>query len=565
MSKNDLSRKKFLTAASGKIPESMHKIDRRQFLKQTSAGSALLFTSKYFSQSVSTDSQVEIIIDEPIETISPDIYGHFTEHIGGVIYDGIWVGENSSIPNIGGIRKELVDYMKRLKPSVVRWPGGCFADSYNWRDGIGPREQRPLRPNFWINNRFSQKAPDGPTKYDSNHFGTHEFVHFCRLIGAEPYIAVNVRSATPKDFYEWVDYCNAPAGTTTLAMERETNGSVKPFNVRYWGVGNESWGCGGDFTPEEYAMEFRRFTSWVPNFGQNLALIPAGPSGGDTSWTSKFFTKLTERRRQYLNRVYGWALHYYCGTSGKGQATDFTDEDYYELIVKANRMETLINQHWSAMGEVDKNHRVKLIVDEWGAWHRAGSEVHPTHLFGQTSTMRDALIAALTLDTFNRNADKVIMSNVAQLINCLHSLFLASEDRFIVTPNYYVFDMYSAHQSGQSLKTVFSTPEINITRRGRTEQLWGLNGSASLHEKKLVLTVVNPSLDKSRNTEIIVHGAKIKSGEAKTLSEADVRLHNSFNNPNAVFPKENIINIKRGSLVYTSPPASVVRLIFELA
>ncbi|HPC94350.1 MAG TPA: alpha-L-arabinofuranosidase C-terminal domain-containing protein [Sedimentisphaerales bacterium] len=538
----------------------MAMIHRRDFLRQAACTGALLLSGGSPLRAAGQRCKVEVLLDEPIGMISPDIYGHFAEHIGGVIYDGIWVGEESAIPNYAGMRKSLVDCMRRLKPSVVRWPGGCFADSYNWRDGVGPRRQRPSRPNFWINTRFLQEAPDGPAKYEPNEFGTNEFIAFCRLIGAEPYLAANVRSASARDFYEWIEYCNAPAGSTTLARQREANGCRDPFRVRFWGVGNESWGCGGDFTPQEYATEFRRFTSWVPHFDAPPRFIAAGPNSWDESWTRGFFEALMRRDKGYVNRVYGWGLHYYYGTAGKG-ALDFGPEDWYELLRKGAAMERLIQNHWAAMGEYDTDHRVKLAIDEWGTWHPAGTEVHRTHLFGQTSTLRDALVAALTLDIFNRHADKVIMANIAQLVNNLQSLFLAHEDRFIVTPNFHVFEMYAAHQKGQSLRTVFSAPEI---RQGNSA-LPGLAGSASLHGKRLVLTVVNPSITEIREAQILIPGATIRTAAVRTLSHTDIRAHNSFENPDALVPLDGQASATGTDLVYTFPPASVVRMTADLA
>ncbi len=538
----------------------MAMIQRRDFLRQAACTGALLLSGGSSLRAADPKCRIEVLLKESIGTISPDLYGHFAEHIGGVVYDGIWVGEESSIPNYAGVRKALVDHMRRLNPSVVRWPGGCFADSYNWRDGVGPRRQRPSRPNFWINTRFLQQAPDGPAKYEPNEFGTDEFITFCRLINAEPYLAANVRSASARDFYEWIEYCNAPAGSTTLARQREANGCRDPFRVRFWGVGNESWGCGGDFTPQEYATEFRRFTSWVPQFDVCPSFIAAGPGSGDESWTRGFFENLTRRDKGYVNRVYGWGLHYYCGTAGRG-ALDFGPEDWYELLHKAAAIETLIDNHWAVMGEFDANHHVKLAIDEWGTWHAAGTEVHRTHLFGQTSTLRDALVAALTLDIFNRHADKVAMANIAQLINNLQSLFLAHEDRFIVTPNYHVFEMYAAHQKGQSIRTVFSSPDIPLGNGA----LPGLAGSASLHGKRLVLTVVNPSVTETRETQVVVPGATVRDVAVRTLSHGDIRAHNSFENPDGLFPQDGQAKAAGADMVYAFPPASIVRMMMDLA
>ena len=540
----------------------MKPITRRRFLQQSGLAGAVLLAPRSV-RAAGPEIDIEVLLEESLGTISPDIYGHFTEHIGGVIYDGIWVGEDSAVPNQGGIRTALVEHMRRLKPSVVRWPGGCFADSYNWRDGIGPRAERPRRTNFWINDGFMQKAPDGPAKYDPNQFGTNEFMRFCKLIGAEPYLATNLRSNTARDFYQWVEYCNAPAGLTTLSDQRAAAGDADPFRVRFWGVGNESWGCGGNFTPEEYAMEFRRFTAWVPNYGVPLAFIGSGPNGGDIDWTKRFFAKLIERDRGLIQSLYGWAMHYYCGTAGKGDAIDFTDADWYELLAKALHMETLIQQHWAAMGELDPDHHVKLVVDEWGAWHRAGTEVAPWHLFGQTSTMRDALIAALTLDIFNRHANKVAMANVAQLINNLHSLFLANGDKFVATPNFHVFEMYAAHHHGKSVRTVFNIPTI-IDERGKPSSLPALAGSASLHDKRLVLTVVNPHASESRVGKISLRRAKIQSAAGRLLAAKDIHAHNTFDEPHAVETMDTRVEAGGSPMIHEFPPASVTRLDLSL-
>lgn len=541
----------------------MKKISRRQFIQQAAVGGTALCTAGHL-RAAASENKIEILLAEPIGTISPDLYGHFTEHIGGVIYDGIWVGEESPIPNQGGIRTALVEHMKRLKPSVIRWPGGCFADSYNWRDGVGPRAQRPRRTNFWINDGFLQSAPDGPAKYEPNQFGTNEFMHFCKLIGAQPYLAANLRSNTARDFYEWVEYCNAPAPQSSLADQRATNGDPEPFRVRFWGVGNESWGCGGNFTPEEYAAEFRRFTAWVPGYGVPLAFIASGPNGGDLDWTRKFFARLTERDRGLLRTVYGWALHYYCGTAGKGDAIDFTVNDWYDLLAKAIRMEALIEEHWAAMGEVDRQHRVKLVVDEWGAWHHAGTEVARTHLFGQTSTLRDALIAGLTLDIFNRHANQVAMANVAQLINNLHSLFLAREDKFVATPNFHVFEMYSAHYQGESLRTVFASPQ-SAPGAGGGRALPALAGSASRHDREVVLTVVNTRAAEPLEAEISVRGAAIQSADGMILTADDIHAHNTFERPRAVVPRSLPLTGQGPRLRHTFAPASVTRLTLQLA
>ncbi|HEV8591404.1 MAG TPA: alpha-L-arabinofuranosidase C-terminal domain-containing protein [Pyrinomonadaceae bacterium] len=551
-------------------------IERRDFLKAiTLAGSAALIAPRaMYSQSA--ESKIEILINEPIGTINPNLYSHFVEHLGGVVYDGIWVGEKSKIPNINGIRKALVDSLAKLKPGVIRYPGGCFADQYDWRDGVGPRDKRPTRVNFWADTGY--KAPDsykqlnsGPQKYEPNWFGTDEFVNFCKLVGAKPYLAANVRTRDVKVFQEWLEYCNAPAGLTTLSNERAANGSKDPHNVTLWGIGNESWGCGGDFLPEEYAEEFRKFTAWLPSYGLKLQLIGSGPNGGDTGWTRRFFSKLTEKGMGQLNKLYGWALHYYCGTTGKGVATDFTENEWYDLIARSDRMEGLIKDHWQVMGETDRDHKIKLIVDEWGAWHLQDPDVPPAYLYAYAGTLRDALISGLNLDTFQRHADKVAMANPAQLVNTIHSLFHTYEDKFVTTPNYHVFEMYMPHAGATSVRTEFVSPRVSYTRFDAVQKeipanFWGLNGSASINGKTVTLTAVNPDVKNARETEINISGARIASANTRVLSSTDIHAHNSFENPNGLVPRnENVTVGAGGKLVYKFAPASVTRLTLQIA
>jgi alpha-N-arabinofuranosidase len=553
---------------------------RRHFLNSALNGAAVLLTGskasalnlipRMRSRSPATECRIEVLLNEPIGAIAPEIYGHFVEHLGGVVYDGIWVGEGSKIPNIGGIRRELVEAMKRIKPSVARWPGGCFADSYDWRDGIGPRSQRQRRTNFWVDAReWPKDVPDGPWKYEPNQFGTDEFVRFCRLIGAQPYLAANLRSLPAKSFYEWVEYCNSPAGRTSLSEIRINSGEREPYKVRFWGIGNESWGCGGNFTPEEYAAEYRRYAEWVPRYGVDLAFIGSGPNGGDMDWTRRFFAKLAERRG--VGRMWGWALHHYSWNvsggrtsdwfQGKGDAVKYETEEWFEMLREADRMESLITDHWTAMGDIDRQHRVKLAVDEWGTWYKPGSEISSTHLFGQQSTIRDAVLAGITLDIFNRHADKVAMANIAQLVNCLQSLFLAHEDKFLVTPTFHIFEMYAAHQGAQSIRTLFSGPRSNYTRNGEPASIRGLAGSASLRNRELILTVTNPDLTASRETEIAIRGASIKSVEALVLTTSDMRAHNTFDAPRRIEPASQQVNLpSQGTLVVNFKPASVTRL-----
>jgi alpha-L-arabinofuranosidase len=319
--------------------------DRREFVRRATTGVAAvvgapLLAGVWQRKARLADARIEVLAGEPIGTIAPEIQGHFVEHLGGVVYDGIWVGEDSRIPNVGGIRSALVDALKAIGPAVIRWPGGCFADSYDWRDGIGVPASRPRRTNFWADDAHLRDLGNVPARFETNRFGTSEFMHFCRLVGAQPYLAANVRSLPPMAFFEWLEYCNSPAGSTTLAEKRAAAGDPEPFGVRYWGIGNESWGCGGNFTPEEYASEYRRFATWsVPDYGVGLRFVGSGPSGNDRAWTRQFFEKLAERRD--MDRMWGWALHHYC-SSANGEAVAFDELAWYELLTSANRMDGLI-------------------------------------------------------------------------------------------------------------------------------------------------------------------------------------------------------------------------------
>lgn len=538
--------------------------DRRNFLKGLAACGIAASGSRAQSTGAESSAHIEILPDEPIGVIAPEIYGHFIEHLGGVIHDGVWVGESSKIANEGGIRRAVIDALKAIHAPVVRWPGGCFADSYNWRDGIGSATDRKPRTNFW-----------GGT--EPNSFGTQEFLRFCTLTGAKPYLAANLRGLPAWDFQQWVEYCNSPAGTTTGAKERAAQGHPEPYRVRYWGVGNESWGCGGNFTPEEYATEFRRFTAWLPEYehDQPLNLVVSGPSDYEVDWTRRVLHSLAEKGR--IDSAYGLSLHYYTWNlsagqttdwdQGKGDALNFDELEWYELLSQGNMMDSLIRDHWAVMAESDRRHHIKLVVDEWGAWYKPGTEIGPKskYILSQMLTLRDALLSGLTLDIFHRHADKVAMANAAQLINCLHSLMLASEDRFVLTPVYHVFKMYMAHMGAQSVRTEFAAPPVSYDRRGQPGTLWGLQGSASLSGKNLTLTVVNPHISRALDSEIVVRGAAVASGTGQVLTNTDLHAHNDFQHPDVVHPEPASVAVAGGRLRHSFPPASVTSLHLTLA
>lgn len=498
--------------------------------------------SACWGESEMASATIKVKPDQVIGTINPNIYGHFTEHIGGVIYDGIWVGKDSKVPNIDGIRKDLVDWMKRISPPVIRWPGGCFADRYHWMDGIGPTADRPKRFGRW------------EEVTEPNYFGTHEFVRFCRLVGAEPYFAANIGTGTAEEFQSWVEYCNAPAGRTTYAELREKNGSKDPFDVKYWGVGNESWGCGGSFTPEDYCTEYRKFATWLPGYGKPLYLIGCGPNGNDVNWTKRFFAKF---RDYFPPQINGWAPHYYCGSTGT--ATEFTDDQWYELIARGAAMEKLVHDQWDALAERDPKHEIKLIVDEWGCWHPGGTEINKAHTFEQMSTLRDALVAAVTLDIFNRNCDKVAMSCVAQLINNLHSLFLADGPKFVATPNFYVYEMYKVHQNAKGVQIEIASPIADYKVGDEKRTFPTLLGSASVSGKVMHVSVVNTDVHRAVEAKIAL-GVKVKGGKATVLTAKDIHAHNTFEKPNEVVSVSSALDASGSVFKHTFPPASITML-----
>lgn len=364
-----------------------------------------------------------VMFPEELGCIAPEIYGHFAEHIGGVIYDGIWVGKDSPVENVHGLRKYLLDKLKEVAPPVMRWPGGCYAETYDWRDGIG--NNRPKRLNWWTN--WDQRL-------EPNEVGTHEFMDFCEQLGTQPYFAANITSVTPLHIRNWVDYCNSPEGTTTLAQERAENGHPEPFGIRYWGIGNENWGGGGNMDPTVYAHEYRRFSALVNNIPGDKVLIACGPNADDYHWTNRFMEAMADSEKH----MQGFSLHYYCGWAG--DPVNFTRDQWYQQLKQAERMEEILNRHWSIIKGYGMEEHAKLVIDEWGCWHPDGSgPSRGGNLFEQQSTMRDAAVTALSLNIFNNNCEKIRMANVAQLVNNLHALFLASGENCIVTPTY----MYS--------------------------------------------------------------------------------------------------------------------------
>ncbi len=470
-----------------------------------------------------------VLLQEPIGLIQPYLHGHFAEHLGELVYPGIYVGPESRIPNTDGLRNDVIEALRPLHVPVLRWPGGCFADGYHWRDGIGPRDQRPTRVN--VHWGMAEEA---------NTFGSHEFMTFCRAIGAEPYFAGNLGSGGPAELRDWVEYCNF-AGKSTLAAERSANGAKQPFNVRLWGIGNENWGCGGNMSPEEYASAFARYRSYVYDYpGTQVEAIACGPNGNNWQWTRRFFEHMQHHHTSCrLKQVQGFAAHYYCETAGT--ATAYSESQWLELLAKAYAMEGIVTGHRRLMDEYDPERKSKLIVDEWGTWHPV-EQGKPQGGLYQQNTLRDACVAALTLDVFHNHADKVYMANIAQLINVLQALLLVEEDRCIQTPTYHVFELYQAHRGAQAVRFLTEAETVSDGEVAAEEcracfidkqpfALQAVHGSASIRDNMLCVTVVNTHPTQPVDLDLELHRGRLSTVEVVTLAADDIHAHNTFEHP----------------------------------
>jgi alpha-N-arabinofuranosidase len=493
---------------------------------------------------------LDILVDEPLATINPNIYGHFAEHLGHCIYGGVWSDDGTH----GTLVKQVVTALRRIRPAVLRWPGGCFADDYHWQEGIGPTTERPRR----INIHWGEVV-------ETNAFGTHEFVQLCRAIGAAPYICGNVGSGSPRELRDWVEYCNFAGGTSWSDL-RAANGDPEPFGIHYWGVGNENWGCGGNMTPEEYATHYRRFATFLRDFGGNPPyLIACGPNRNDHDWTEKFFTRLQEKRG--FGRIQGYAPHYYThnGDARAGTATDYTDDQWYALLAQAAAIETLIVEQRAIMDRFDPERQISLIIDEWGTWHPPTPGRNPRFLW-QQNTLRDALVAALSLDIFGRHAATVSMANIAQTVNVLQALLLTEGDQVITTPTYHVYDLYAPHQGAQALRVDVDAPTISFAAPDGAGTLVGLAGSASLRDRTLTLTVVNPAIGAPVEALLRLRGAAASGiAEEIVLTHDDIHAHNTFAAPATVtLSAPRSLAVNGSSLTHTFAAQSVTRLTIPL-
>lgn len=493
------------------------------------------------SSETTIDNVVAIDAERPLGTIERDLYGHFAEHLGRCIYEGIWVGEDSPIPNTRGIRNDVVAALKKLDLPVLRWPGGCFADEYHWRDGIGPRENRPKM----INTHWGAAV-------ENNHFGTHEFFDLCEQIGCEAYVCGNVGSGSVREMMEWVEYMTSDADSP-MANLRRAHGREEPWRLKYFGVGNESWGCGGNMRPEFYADNFRRYNTFVKNHsGQKITRIACGANTEDYRWTDVMMSRVP-------SGMDGLSLHYYTLPSGeffgkKGAATGFPKEEWHATLWQALRMEELVSQHSAIMDKYDPERKVGMIIDEWGTWYDVEPGTNPGFLYQQNG-IRDGLVAAIHFHIFHRHCQRVTMANIAQTVNVLQAMILTDKDAMLRTPTYHVFEMYKVHQGATALAVEVAGPDYIQGDRTIPQ----VHASASRDRAgKIHLSLVNLHADQPASVSIHFPNTKPSQVRGRILTAPALDSHNTFEEPDAVAPKEfNDFQQDQNSLQINLPPRSV--------
>ena len=490
-----------------------------------------------------TTNLLVIHADKPGAQISRNIYGQFSEHLGRCIYDGIWVGEDSPIPNTRGIRNDVVEALKKIKVPLLRWPGGCFADEYHWMDGVGPRGQRASR----INTTWGGVV-------ENNQFGTHEFMDFCNQIGAAPYIGGNVGSGTVEELAEWVEYLTA-ATNSVMSDLRRKNGRGQPWKVPFLAIGNESWGCGGEMTPEFYADSFRRYNAFVKNYPGNwIYRIASGANEGDYNWTEVLMKNIG-------GRMNGLSLHYYTLPTGnwshKGSATHFAEADWFETLRRALRMDELVTNHSAIMDKYDPQKKIGLVVDEWGTWYDVEPGTNPEFLY-QQNTLRDALVAGVTLNIFNQHCDRVKIACIAQMVNVLQAMILTDNEKMTVTPSYWVFEMYTVHHDATLLPSELQSADYQLG----DQKIPAVSASASRDKAgKIHVTLCNLNPNQPAEITCDLRGVEARTISGRILTAPEMNAHNTFERPKDVGPAEfTAFRVTNGGFAATLPPKSVVAL-----
>ncbi|WP_101689442.1 alpha-N-arabinofuranosidase [Dysgonomonas massiliensis] len=487
-------------------------------------------------------AQVAVRAEEGKYKIDKHIYGHFSEHLGRCIYDGLWVGEDSKIPNVNGVRKDIIDALKHIQIPNLRWPGGCFADEYHWMDGIGPRSERPRM----INTHWGGVLED-------NSFGTHEFLNLCEALETEPYICGNMGSGTVEEMSKWVEYITFD-GESPMANLRRKNGREKPWKVSLWGVGNENWGCGGNMTAEGYAENYRRYATYCRNYGDNkLYKVAGGPNVDDYHWMEVMMKNIPHHMMR------GVSVHNYTFTyswENKGNALGFNEDEYFSLLEHGLRMDEIVTKHAAIMDKYDPEKRIAMIVDEWGAWYNVEPGTNPGFLY-QQNTLRDALLAGTIFNIFHKHADRVRIANIAQLVNVLQSLFLTEKDKMLLTPTYHVFDMYKVHQDATMLPVDIVSHDYS--RIGKS--IKAVSASASQNaDGKTHVSFVNVDPNQSVEVSCDIKTAKaLKFVSGNIITAPTTDSHNTFEKPNQVVLKDfKDASIKNGVLTVKLPAKSLV-------
>ncbi|MFH5884630.1 alpha-N-arabinofuranosidase [Halalkalibaculum sp. DA3122] len=504
--------------------------------------SLLVFLFLCTSSLVAQQNRVIVNADQGEYTISRHIYGQFSEHLGRGIYEGIWVGEDSDIPNTEGYRTDVLKALQELEIPNIRWPGGCFADEYDWRDGIGPRSERPKT----VNTHWGMVTED-------NSFGTHEFLRLTELLGAEPYISANVGSGTPAQMQDWVEYMTY-AGESDLANLRRQNGREEPWKIKFFGIGNESWGCGGNMTADYYADLYRRYQTYAKDYsGNELYKIASGWSNAEYDWTETVM-------REAHDMMDAISLHYYTvpGPSweNKGPSTGFGEELYFDGLKASLELDRYIEGHATRMDKYDPEKRVALAVDEWGVWTDPLPGSRSGFLYQQNS-MRDALIASLSLDILNAHSDRVRIANIAQTVNVLQAMILTDGPRMIKTPTYHVFHMYKVHHDATLLPVKVTSADY----RYDGESIPAISTTVSRNKEGVIhITASNTHASESQEITFDLRGTDIDRIIPGRLLTADqINAVNTFEDPDNVSPVMfDDATISNGTVSMTLPPRSIV-------
>lgn len=484
--------------------------------------------------------KVSVLINaqDKMAVIRPEVYGHFSEHLGRCIYNGIFVGEDSKIPNVNGIRTDIVEAFQNIKLPVLRWPGGCFAEEYHWKDGIGPKDERKKL----INTNWGGVTED-------NSFGTHEFMELCRQIGCKPYINANMGSGSVQEMAEWIEYITSDADSPMVNLRRK-NGQNDPWRLEFLGIGNENWGCGGNMRAEHYADTYRIYQSFCKNYsGNQLYKIACGPSSSDYNWMETMMKNLN------TNVVNGIDLHYYTMPiwPKMDSATEFDDKLYYKTIGSAYYTDELLTRHIEIMNRYDPENNIGLVVGEWGCWHQVEPGANPAFLY-QQNTMRDAMVAAIELNAFNNHSKRVVMANLAQTVNVLQSIILTDGERMIKTPTYHVFDLYKEHQNGTAVYCF--TEDVQT---GKTNPVKMISGSASVKDGAMTITLSNCSMKEEAQVCCEIAYFRYKQVKARILTN-DAHAYNDFDAPDEVGIDEYQVTKVGESLVLVLPPCSIISI-----